>query len=241
MRPAQTFYPTGKPLTPCPVFEVVLEETTSGFEHSFARLETAIRSVLPALTDPSARETGRMTALSRMLPLENALSSLRLRVRRVNAILEQLLESTDDIEGLCGLGVGGEPRRAGGAGGIDVAGGGGGRGGGSGGVCTEADYALTEIAIEAYGALRLPARPGASRPRLTARAPCVPPPVPLHLPCARRSAPLPPAASPAFSYSSRLEFLADQVDSLTDFIGTARNSLEIALDSERNRMARLEL
>lgn len=75
---------------PAPVFEVVLEETTSGFEHAFHRLETAIRSVLPTLTDPSAKEGGRMTALSRMLPLENALSSLRLRVRRVNAILEQV-------------------------------------------------------------------------------------------------------------------------------------------------------
>jgi len=148
------------------VFEVVLEETTSGFEHSFLRLETAIKSVLPTLTDPSAKEGGRMTALSRMLPLENALSSLRLRVRRVNAILEQLLESTDDIEGLCELSSGNS-------------------------TCTEGEYALTEIAIEAY--------------------------------------------------SSRLEFLGDQIDSLTDFIGTARNSLEIALDSERNRMARLEL
>jgi len=135
-----------------------------------------------------------MTALSRMLPLENALSSLRLRVRRVNAILEQLLESTDDIEGLCEL-SNGQPRRVGGNGAVGGVGGVGGTessGRGAGGPsCTEADFALTEIAIEAY--------------------------------------------------SSRLEFLADQIDSLTDFIGTARNSLEIALDSERNRMARLEL
>lgn len=92
--------------------------------------------------------------------------------------------------------------------------------------------------------------------RRTARCGCPPalaPPGPVSprahracpLPCRStfpaRAAPLPPAASPALSYSSRLEFLADQVDSLTDFIGTARNSLEIALDSERNRMARLEL
>jgi hypothetical protein len=47
----------------------------------------------------------------------------------------QLLESTDDIEGLCELSAGKGP----------------GRGGESGsGCCTEAEYALTEIAIEAY-------------------------------------------------------------------------------------------
>lgn len=173
---------------------MVLEETTNGFEHSFGRLETTIKAVMPSLTDPSARETGRMTALSRMLPLENALSSLRLRVRRVNAILEQvracgwvggwvcvrvcvrpprglsltrvlapslatrvfagvappppwlvcarpgssqLLESTDDIEGLCVLSAGKGAGR-------------GGDNGGGGGCCSEAEYALTEIAIEAY-------------------------------------------------------------------------------------------
>lgn len=147
-------------------FEVVLEETTSNLEMYFTRLSRAIDSVLPALTDPSSREARRMAALSRMLPLENALSSLRLRVRRVNAILEQLLESADDIEGLCELSTGAN-------------------------ACAGSDFALCEIAIEAY--------------------------------------------------SSRLEALGDEIDSITDSIATARSSLEIALDTERNRMARMEL
>lgn len=133
---------------------------------AFRRLSHAIGQVLPALTDPSAREAARMTALSRMLPLENALSSLRVRVRRLNAILEQLLECSDDIEGLCAVSSGR-------------------------GTCTPPEFALCEIAIEAY--------------------------------------------------SSRLEFLGDEIDSLTESISTARNSLELALDSERNRMARIEL
>mmetsp|Transcript_20354 Transcript_20354/g.54800 ORF Transcript_20354/g.54800 Transcript_20354/m.54800 type:complete len:525 (+) Transcript_20354:145-1719(+) len=148
------------------VFESVLEECTASFEQSFLRLRGAISRVLPTLTEPGAREDSRMCALSRMLPLENSLSSLRLRVRRVNAILEQLLDSEDDIEGLCGVSSGRKE-------------------------CSPPEYALTEIAIEAF--------------------------------------------------SSRLEALLDQIDSLTEGISTARNSLEIALDAERNRIARLEL
>jgi len=82
--------------------EAMLEQTYSVIEEGLGRLNLLVTSTLSELTNsPSSSDGRREAALGRLLPLRISLNSLQARARRLNALLDEVLENDEDIADMC--------------------------------------------------------------------------------------------------------------------------------------------
>merc|ERR1719178_506246 len=80
----------------------MLEQVYSVLEDTLNRLSLLVSKTLRELTNTATRSEGRReAALGRLLPLRISLSSLQARSRRVSLLLDEILESDDDLLSLC--------------------------------------------------------------------------------------------------------------------------------------------
>jgi len=82
--------------------ECMLEQTYSVFEETLQTLSALVQSTLRDLTAPGSGGEGRReAALSKLLPLRISLSALQARSRRVSLLLDEILDSEDDVSDMC--------------------------------------------------------------------------------------------------------------------------------------------
>ena len=83
--------------------ECMLEQVYSVFEETLQTLSVLVQNTLRDLTNPAKvdSEGRREAALSRLLPLRISLSGLQARSRRVSALLDEILDSEDDVSDMC--------------------------------------------------------------------------------------------------------------------------------------------
>jgi len=81
------------------VIECMLEQTYALLEESLQRLSALVTSTLGELTDPSQQsEARREAALGRLLPLQISLNSLGARTERLASVLEEVLDNEEDLK-----------------------------------------------------------------------------------------------------------------------------------------------
>ena len=263
--------------------ECMLEQVYSVFEETLKTLSVLVSSTLRDLTNPQSSRTEssegrREAALSRLLPLRISLSALQARSRRVSVLLDEILDSEDDVSDMCltflhSRDAGNwqvafdEAAAAGGLGGAAVretsdgssrSGGGSGDGGGGGGAANLLDDAVDaallggdtrELSMEVMtdGA-------GGVEPRrwsdLGVDFETYASPEEAEEAAAEAAAELEAAAAEKAEelmetlldvYDARLNSLTDQIEQLVSTIENTQDVLELTLDNERNRIARLEL
>merc|ERR1719321_2242679 len=88
------------------VLESILEQVYSVIEETLQRLSFLVKGTLGELTSPSESsfddlENRREAALGRLLPLRISLSSLQARSRRLTVLLDEVLDSEDDVSDMC--------------------------------------------------------------------------------------------------------------------------------------------
>lgn len=186
--------------------ECMLEQVYSVFEETLQTLSVLVQNTLRDLTNPAVvdSEGRREVALSRLLPLRISLSALQARSRRISVLLDEILESEDDVSDMCltflhSMSVNGTT-------------------------------AFTGIA-EADGLLSADDDPLAIADESVAAA---------------QEAAAGEAAQDLVEtlldvYDARLNSLCDQIEQLASTIENTQDVLELTLDNERNRIARLEL
>ena len=83
--------------------ECMLEQVYSVFEETLQTLSVLVQNTLRDLTNPAKvdSEGRREAALSRLLPLRISLSGLQARSRRVSVLLDEILDSEDDVSDMC--------------------------------------------------------------------------------------------------------------------------------------------
>jgi len=82
--------------------ETMLEQTYSVIEEGLGRLNVLVSSTLSELTNsPSSSDGRREAALGRLLPLRIAVNSLQARARRLNTLLEEVLDHDEDMADMC--------------------------------------------------------------------------------------------------------------------------------------------
>ena len=83
--------------------ECMLEQVYSVIEETLQTLSVLVQNTLRDLTNPAAvdSEGRREAALSRLLPLRISLSGLQARSRRVSVLLDEILDSEDDVSDMC--------------------------------------------------------------------------------------------------------------------------------------------
>ena len=86
--------------------ECMLEQVYSVFDETLQTLSVLVSNTLRDLTNPvSGRgvssEGRREAALSRLLPLRISLSALQARSRRISVLLDEILDSEDDVKDMC--------------------------------------------------------------------------------------------------------------------------------------------
>lgn len=82
--------------------EAMLEQTYSVIEEGLNRLSPLVSSTLAELTNsPSSSDGQREAALGTLLPLRISLNSLQARARRLNALLDELLDNDGDVADMC--------------------------------------------------------------------------------------------------------------------------------------------
>ena len=86
--------------------ECMLEQVYSVFDETLQTLSVLVSNTLRDLTNPvSGRgvssEGRREAALSRLLPLRISLSALTARSRRISVLLDEILESEEDVRDMC--------------------------------------------------------------------------------------------------------------------------------------------
>jgi hypothetical protein len=83
--------------------ECMLEQVYSVFEETLHTLSVLVQNTLRDLTNPAVvdSEGRREAALSRLLPLRISLSALQARSRRLSVLLDEILDSEDDVSGMC--------------------------------------------------------------------------------------------------------------------------------------------
>jgi len=179
--------------------ETMLEQVYLVIEETLSRLDLLVTSTLDELTNsPSQSEGRRETALGRLLPLRISLNSLQARTRRLNTLLEELLDNDEDIADMC---------------------------------------------------LTLVQKTNPDNPQIFSRsqfADIVGGDEEVLHQAAEEEAEEAEAAQELIStlldvYDARFEALGDSIDQLASNIETTQEVLELTLDNERNRIARLEL
>ena len=85
--------------------ECMLEQVSSVLDETLQTLSVLVSNTLRDLTNPvSGRgdaEGRREAALSRLLPLRIELSALTARSRRISVLLDEILESEEDVRDMC--------------------------------------------------------------------------------------------------------------------------------------------
>jgi len=182
--------------------ECMLEQVYTVVEETLQRLSVLVASTLGELTNPSGfdSEGRREAALGRLLPLRISLSSLQQRARRLSLLLDELLDSEDDVSDMC---------------------------------------------------LTLRHRLDAPPPSLSAfletgEEAAEQDEEAAHLAAAEAEAEEAEAAQELVEtlldvYDARFNSLCDQIEQLASTIENTQDVLELTLDNERNRIARLEL
>mmetsp|Transcript_20988 Transcript_20988/g.34670 ORF Transcript_20988/g.34670 Transcript_20988/m.34670 type:complete len:542 (+) Transcript_20988:77-1702(+) len=229
--------------------ECVLEQSYSLLEQSQRRLSSLVTSTLAEMTDTSSRQTDarRGLALARLLPMQISLKALETKATRLTEIIKELLENEDDIADMClsllhrrshGSEVFSSTRastssNSGGAvSPLPIA------SGASNGHSTnmmptfEADIDTTGLAMLGDGSIAAAATRALDKDAGAER-------VAIEEEEAEAEREL--IETLLDVYLARLEALKDQIESITAEIETTQIVLELTLDNERNRIARLEL
>ena len=192
------------------VLECVLELTHAILDDSLRRLSALVSSTLAELSDSEQganSERRRGEALSRLLPMQISLNSLQAKARRYVSVLEEVLESDDDMADMC-LSL--LHRRAA----ADAA--------------EERGEDHSEPAAEvSFLEAEVAARAGSES-------------------ADREASELLEEEQERIEelldvYLARFESLTDRIETLASEIETTQGVLELTLDNERNRIARLEL
>jgi len=212
--------------------ECMLEQVYTVVEETLQRLSVLVSSTLAELTNPSSfdSEGRREAALGRLLPLRISLSSLETRARRVSVLLDELLDSEEDISDMCLTHL----QR------LDAP-----------------STALSFLGEEAVAeGERLRGRAGAEGALLGAEADESAEEEVAHMSAAEAEAREVAAAEAEAEeaeaaqeqmeelldvYDARFNSLCDQIEQLGSTIENTQDVLELTLDNERNRIARLEL
>lgn len=191
--------------------ECMLEQVYSVIEETLQRLSVLVSNTLRELTNPSSfdSEGRREAALGRLLPLRISLSSVQARNRRISEILDEILDSEDDVSDMC-LTL----RRR-----LD-----------------SGPPSFNSLSIDTIGAGKGggAAREGEDEAEAQAMA------------AAEAEAAEAEAAQELMEtlldvYDARFNSLCDQIEQLASTIENTQDVLELTLDNERNRIARLEL
>ena len=217
------------------VIECMLEQTYALLEESLQRLSALVTSTLAELTDPSQQsEARREAALGRLLPLQISLNSLGARTERLASVLEEVLDNEEDLKDFALTRRHNQllqdewerleqnpPTEA-----PD-----GGRGDDALEFVRELSAAAAAAAeAEAAAAAAATGAAGAARAATSAEA---------EVEEAEEEEEL--VETLIEVYNSRLDSLNDRIEELATNIETTQGTLELQLDNERNRIARLEL
>ena len=185
--------------------ECMLEQVSSVLDETLQTLRVLVSNTLRDLTNPAAvdSEGRREAALSRLLPLRIELSALQARTRRVSVLLDELLDSEDDLSDMCLTFLHSVESGAGP------------------GASASAEAALLEM-LESDDDIAAADEAAAAEAEAAEAAQDT-------------------IETLLDVYDARLNSLCDQLEQLTSTIENTQDVLELTLDNERNRIARLEL
>ena len=230
--------------------ECMLEQVYAVLDDTLGTLSGLVQSTLRDLTNPQSvdPEGRREAALSRLLPLRISLSRLQARTRRVSVLLDEILDSEEDVADMClthlarldpanpqlemdppeGMDSSSEQHSSSSSNGVEAPGS---------LSSSEKDAANTEVVTS--DGLTDKVLQGGDMMNLEAS-------LDAEVAAAEAEAEAAEAAQELVEtlldvYDARLNSLVDRIEQLASTIENTQDVLELTLDNERNRIARLEL
>ena len=185
--------------------ECMLEQVYTTVDETLQRLSVLVSSTLNELTNPSTfdSEGRREAGLGRLLPLRISLSALQARSRRISTVLDELIDSDEDMKDMCLTHMRLNPPAS--------------------PTSTLVGFAVGELGNIGNDDL-------GSDERMVAEAKAEAAEAAVEL-----------VETLLDVYDARFNSLCDQIEQLASTIENTQDVLELTLDNERNRIARLEL